>query len=145
MPLKSFKGSKEITIYGPIQAISKLMLRFYSLNVTFQVDGTEYGLKDLPHSERNKFTIRKNSAAVEVVLDNSVKIKYDGNHRAIICVPNECGRNLTGVCGNFDGLPWNDLRTKSGKMAADTKFIGHEELGDSWKIDPTYEKYLTYK
>ena len=102
------------------------------------MDGTEYGLKDLPHSERNKFTIRKNSAAVEVVLDNSVKIKYDGNHRAIICVPNDCGRNLTGVCGNFDGLPWNDLRTKSGKMAADTKFKGHEELGDSWKIDPTY-------
>ena len=90
-------------------------------------------LSSLPYN-RPGFNITKDKANIVVTLDNGVVIRYDGNHRASVCVPSQCGGALTGICGNYDGNSQNDFMTSTGNTAPDTR-AGHQIIGNSWKTD----------
>ena len=97
------------------------------------MDGVVVPLPSLPYT-RPGFTITKDGADIVVTLDNGVIIRYDGNHRAKVCVPSHCGGALTGICGNADGNAQNDFRTSTGKTVEDTR-PGHQIIGNSWKTN----------
>ncbi|XP_057711322.1 zonadhesin, like isoform X4 [Corythoichthys intestinalis] len=69
-----------------------------------------------------------------VVLETSfhLRVRFDGNHHADITVPASYNGQLCGMCGNFNGNPFDD-NLKPDKTPAFTT----NELGDSWQVpDP---------
>ena len=96
----------------------------------FQVDGVMVPVASLPYNGPG-FKITEDDADIVVTLDNGVIIRYDGNHRASVCVPSHCGGALTGICGNFDGNKGNDYRTSTGARVTNTR-QNHQIIGKSW-------------
>ena len=58
-----------------------------------------------------------------------VVIEYDGDQIATVRVPKGM---MTGLCGNNDGNPDNDLTTKEGEDVSGIE-NGYAIFGDSWQ------------
>lgn len=64
-----------------------------------------------------------------------IRVQFDGNHMVDIKVPEECfAGNLTGICGNCNGIQSDDYRTKDGKDVSALGWGGYAMIGNSYKV-----------
>ncbi|XP_074009677.1 IgGFc-binding protein [Numenius arquata] len=66
---------------------------------------------------------------VVVTTDFGLNVKFDGNHRAEITLPNTYMSKVCGICGNYNGHKEDDFLNPSGGMEANST-----SLGNSWQV-----------
>ena len=59
----------------------------------------------------------------------SFQLLWNGESHAELSVPGNYKRKMCGLCGNFNGYPQDDLRTRSGQITASAAIFGN-----SWKV-----------
>ncbi|XP_072911934.1 alpha-tectorin-like [Hemitrygon akajei] len=62
--------------------------------------------------------------------DFGLTVTYDGSHRASITLPGSYHGAVCGMCGNMNGDPSDDLRTRSGNLTTSPGIFGA-----SWRAD----------
>lgn len=87
-------------------------------------------------SADGQIEVSKSSNLITVVHGNcDIRVQFDGIHLVNIKVSKDYfGGNLTGICGNCNGLYIDDLMTKNG---IDVSFLGrngHADIGNSYKV-----------
>ena len=55
--------------------------------------------------------------------------------RVVVYICKALCNNITGLCGNYDGIKANDLRTKDGDPVPDNS-VGYNQIANSYNIDP---------
>jgi len=65
--------------------------------------------------------------------DAQAFIRYDQKSSVVISVPNTLTGSVSGLCGNYDANPSNDLMDSDDKLV-DDDVTGHTALGNSWKV-----------
>ena len=58
-----------------------------------------------------------------------LQLVWNGNSYAELSVPGTYRNKLCGLCGNFNGFPMDDLRTKEGRITNSPSIFGN-----SWKV-----------
>ncbi|XP_069804822.1 IgGFc-binding protein-like [Dendropsophus ebraccatus] len=95
-----------------------------------KVDGR---LTELPYylykELQAQITAYSTGALVVVMTDSDVTIMYDGWKYLRVVVPGRYEGAVSGLCGNNDGDPSNDLTTADGEMVRSP-----EDFGDQWKV-----------
>uniref|UniRef100_A0A8C5QZ52 VWFD domain-containing protein n=1 Tax=Leptobrachium leishanense TaxID=445787 RepID=A0A8C5QZ52_9ANUR len=64
-----------------------------------------------------------------IKLDNGLILTFDWNSHGRVTLPDTYANSVTGLCGNNNKNPSDDLTTSSGQKTADPV-----EFGDSWKV-----------
>ena len=92
--------------------------------------------------------VERDGDDIEIRFDNNFRARYDGQNRIVACVDAAYFGQITGLCGNFDGITENDLTTKQGESVPDD-WRGWNRVGDSWKVDdpenPTFVVLNIYR
>ena len=57
------------------------------------------------------------------------QVSWNGDSQAEVMVPGGFKRQLCGLCGNFNGFPQDDLRTRFGQITNSPAVFGN-----SWKV-----------
>ncbi|XP_049824284.1 BMP-binding endothelial regulator protein isoform X3 [Aethina tumida] len=76
----------------------------------------------LPFKKDGKIKISKNKdiEGVEVILENGVKLLWNGRSFLEVSVPSSYKNKLCGLCGNFNGNVLDDMETRQNKIVNDT-------------------------
>lgn len=61
---------------------------------------------------------------------NGMHMVYDGSSYAYIDAPGSLSNRTAGLCGNFDGIPQNDLMGRNGKLQNSPEAFGYE-----WRVN----------
>ncbi|XP_071121949.1 mucin-6-like isoform X4 [Mytilus edulis] len=87
-------------------------------------------------SADGQIEVSKTSNLITVVHGNcDIRVQFDGIHLVNIKVSKDYfGGNLTGICGNCNGLYMDDLMTKDGIDVSSLGRNGHADIGNSYKI-----------
>ncbi|CAC5407899.1 unnamed protein product [Mytilus coruscus] len=87
-------------------------------------------------SADGQIEVSKSSNLITVVHANcNIRVQFDGIHLVNIKVSKDYfGGNLTGICGNCNGLYIDDLMTKDGTDVHSLGRNGHAYIGNSYKI-----------
>ncbi|KAL3884246.1 hypothetical protein ACJMK2_030464 [Sinanodonta woodiana] len=75
------------------------------------------------------FTIRSAGIKVDLLQKNRVLFLWNGDSYAEVSVPGTYKRKMCGLCGNFNGFPQDDLRTRMGQITNSPALFGN-----SWKV-----------
>jgi hypothetical protein len=73
-----------------------------------------------------------------VETDCGVVVMFDGANTARVLVPSQYGNNVTGICGNCDGIQ-NDFRTKTGRIVSG-EANKYSLIGDSYAVPDDTEQ-----
>lgn len=57
-------------------------------------------------------------------------VKFDGNHRVQVKIPENYSGKVCGLCGNFNGNAADDFLNPDGQLESDST-----NLGNSWQVD----------
>ncbi|XP_040269674.1 IgGFc-binding protein-like [Bufo bufo] len=91
-------------------------------------------LINLPfRSNDGRFSFYRNPHSVEFIFDFELKVTFDFNNIVMVKVPGIYANALCGLCGNFNGVPSDDLTPKEGTRPTDPT-----TFGKSWKIQEVY-------
>ena len=63
-------------------------------------------------------------------------VEFDGKWTGIVSVPSTYSGQMTGMCGNYDGKPNNDLTLTNGSYVG-LSGVGWIAFGDSWIVPDT--------
>ncbi|XP_063443189.1 mucin-2-like isoform X2 [Mytilus trossulus] len=87
-------------------------------------------------SANGQIEVSKTSNLITVVHGNcDIRVQFDGIHLVNIKVSKDYfGGNLTGICGNCNGLYMDDLMTKDEIDVSSLGRNGHADIGNSYKI-----------
>ncbi|XP_035826566.1 uncharacterized protein LOC101845560 [Aplysia californica] len=83
---------------------------------------------DLPYLYEPHLLIEESSRTLLLSTEIGVQVVWDGSSYGELTVPGSFKRKLCGLCGNFNGFPQDDLRTKSGQITNSPA-----TFGNSWK------------
>ncbi|XP_063970830.1 kielin/chordin-like protein [Lytechinus pictus] len=113
----------------------------WTQEVTVIVDGNEVNLGQsgivqvnnevvtLPYLMQPFIYIEKRATTFYVNTNSGVSVLWDGSSYVEVSVPGTYARKTCGLCGNFNGYPQDDLRTRSGQLANSVAVFGN-----SWKV-----------
>ncbi|XP_073426567.1 IgGFc-binding protein-like [Dendrobates tinctorius] len=76
-----------------------------------------------------QLSIYRNPCAAIFSFGSGVKVTFDYNSIVRVAVPGTYANALCGLCGNFNGLPGDDLTPKDG-----TRPVDPTTFGKSWKV-----------
>ncbi|XP_048869418.1 alpha-tectorin-like [Brienomyrus brachyistius] len=109
----------------------------------YQVDikSAEYGIvwvdgvsRSLPVSLNNgRVLINQNGAQTIVSVDFGLTVSYDGYYFAFIILPANYRGKTRGLCGNFNGDPFDDFISRSGELLGSAS-----QFGDDWRVPGNY-------
>ena len=94
------------------------------------VCGQVDGIRQYPDLIYPGFSVMVNGLVIRVESTSGVILEYDGEWMATVRVPEG---HMTGLCGNNDGNPDNDLVTKEGVDVSQDP-SGHSLFGNSWAV-----------
>ncbi|XP_062913374.1 alpha-tectorin-like [Mobula hypostoma] len=80
--------------------------------------------------EDGRLQVRTAGFTMRATADFGLTVTYDGSHRASITLPGSYHGAVCGMCGNMNGDPSDDMRTRSGNL---TTSLGI--FGASWRAD----------
>ncbi|XP_069040703.1 IgGFc-binding protein-like [Lepisosteus oculatus] len=89
-----------------------------------EVDGV---LENLPFS-RPGVRVYRRGLGVVIHAHSLVKVTFDLQYHVALMIPDGHRDQLYGLCGNFNGNPWDDLQLPDGRLTEDP-----QELGASWR------------
>jgi len=72
------------------------------------------GVRENLPLKQNSFTVKERGAKLVLKTSTRVRVHYDAKDTVKVFVPKELAGTLCGLCGDADGDPVNDLRTKAG-------------------------------
>ncbi|XP_077112444.1 IgGFc-binding protein-like [Ranitomeya variabilis] len=76
-----------------------------------------------------QLSIYRNPSAAVFIFGSGIKVTFDYNSIVRVAVPGTYANALCGLCGNFNGLPGDDLTPKDG-----TRPVDPTTFGKSWKV-----------
>ncbi|KAM4016701.1 IgGFc-binding protein-like isoform 2-T2 [Anomaloglossus baeobatrachus] len=122
----SYTSEVNIQVYGlEIEASrqhpNKVMINKTLINLPFRFHDSQ-------------LSIYRNPSAVVFSFGFGVKVIFDYNSIVRVTVPGTYANALGGLCGNFNGLPGDDLTPKGGAKPADPT-----TFGKSWKVKDVYK------
>ncbi|KAL0271994.1 UNVERIFIED_CONTAM: hypothetical protein PYX00_005138 [Menopon gallinae] len=82
-----------------------------------------------PYKWENQLVIEKTNESVLVKTGIGIQVLWNGNSFLEISAPIKYKNRLCGLCGNFNSVTRDDLRTRGGNLTNDTN-----ELGLSWRV-----------
>jgi len=137
------KGGK--TLFGVNQP-EYINVWFGDFVMRFGQDGHFYiagDKKALPYSgPGNKFSVFREEGFVVLSSPTcGIKVGFRAaglRSVATIELPGKFGRELTGLCGNCDGVP-NDMKTR-GEVDVSRRPDRCQRIADSFMVDDTYQK-----
>ncbi|XP_060564132.1 BMP-binding endothelial regulator protein-like [Ruditapes philippinarum] len=80
------------------------------------------------HNEIPSFTIERRNDMVVFNWSSDLTVTWDGDSFVDISVSSRYKRKLCGLCGNFNGLGFDDLTGKDGRQ-----YFTGEEFGETWR------------
>ena len=92
------------------------------------------GVQVLPDATYPGFEITNNGRFVRLATNFSLVVESDGDWLTVVKVPDSFADKMAGLCGNADGDPENDWRTRNG---TDVKGRpnSYSLIGNSWQVD----------
>ena len=85
-----------------------------------------------PFTNFQAFSVELSGSWVTVKTKWGLIVKFDGNHRVIVCVPGSFRNKLTGICGDCNGKK-DDFRTKDG-IDVSRKRNKYSLIGESYRV-----------
>lgn len=82
-----------------------------------------------PFKVEGQLSIDQTEDSIIVKTGIGVKILWNGNSFLEVSVPASFKNRLCGLCGNYNGIPRDDLKTRRGRMSNDT-----DTYGVSWRV-----------
>ncbi|XP_072164791.1 kielin/chordin-like protein [Diadema setosum] len=82
----------------------------------------------LPYLKQPYLYVERRATTFYVNTNSGVTVLWDGSSYVEVSVPGTYARQTCGLCGNFNGYPQDDLRTRSGQLASSVAVFGN-----SWK------------
>lgn len=73
--------------------------------------------------------VERRATTFYVNTNSGVSVLWDGSSYVEVSVPGTYARKTCGLCGNFNGYPQDDLRTRAGQLASSVAVFGN-----SWKV-----------
>ena len=80
------------------------------------------------------FRIIRNGRFVRLETDDNVVVENDGEWTALVKIPAIYKNAMTGLCGNYDDNPDNDLTTSDGQDVSGME-NQYSLVGNSWQVD----------
>ncbi|XP_059833768.1 alpha-tectorin-like [Hypanus sabinus] len=80
--------------------------------------------------EDGRLQVRTAGFTMRATADFGLTVTYDGSHHASITLPGSYHGAVCGMCGNMNGDPSDDLRTRSGNLTTSPGIFGA-----SWRVD----------
>lgn len=90
---------------------------------------------EIPYT-RNNLTILRKGRFVELNNNRGLLVSFSSNWQFKVKLSADFfGKNVTGLCGNYDGITSNDKKKADGNLAAgNTSFSWGRDLGDSFIV-----------
>ena len=84
----------------------------------------------LPYTHNNipSFTIKQTGHHVVLNWSSDVTVTWDGDSYVEVSVSSRYKRKLRGLCGNFNGLAFDDLTGRDGRL-----YYTGAEFGETWR------------
>ncbi|VEN62895.1 unnamed protein product [Callosobruchus maculatus] len=128
----------------------RVAIRFGDVRMNLQQRGRiKYNGRKInaPFKEDGKFRVEKRRENVELILNNGVRIFWNGRSLVDVTVPPSYKNKLCGLCGNYNSNLMDDLTTKQGKINADIKTIVEWGLANKvqFNVQKTQATTLTKK
>ncbi|CAL1272678.1 unnamed protein product [Larinioides sclopetarius] len=83
----------------------------------------------LPYIELGVLSVFQEERNVLVRTNLGMKVLWDGNSYLEVSVPSYFKDHLCGLCGNYNGDPKDDFKTKNGRLVNTA-----EDFGNSWRV-----------
>ncbi|XP_070188785.1 uncharacterized protein [Littorina saxatilis] len=96
-------------------------------NSVVRVNGA---LVDLPFLYEPHLYVELTGRTVLLTTNIGLQVSWNGDSQAEVMVPGGFKRQLCGLCGNFNGFPQDDLRTRFGQITNSPAVFGN-----SWKSE----------
>ncbi|XP_029931628.1 zonadhesin, like [Myripristis murdjan] len=114
-----------------VSFLDQMYIDVYGINVRFLqrktvlVNGERVAP---PLSPVDGLSITMNSRQVQLTTDFGLTVRFDGNSRGEIVLPNTYKNSVRGLCGNYDGITRNEYMKPDGTVTRNLN-----EFGDSWR------------
>ncbi|KAF3836691.1 hypothetical protein F7725_004155 [Dissostichus mawsoni] len=115
-----------------VSFLDQMYIDVYGINVRFLqrktvlVNGERVAP---PLSPVDGLTITMNSRQVQLTTDFGLTVRFDGNIRGEIIMPNTYKNSVRGLCGNYDGITRNEYMKPDGSVVRDLN-----NFGESWRV-----------
>lgn len=83
--------------------------------------------------ENDNLKVRMSGSDVTLSTTFGLMVTFDGNHKASVLAPQEFKGKYIGLCGDCNGDPNNDYRTKGGQDVSQDK-NRYNLIGDSYAV-----------
>ena len=95
-----------------------------------QVNGAKI---TLPYKSIPNVSILHSGDYVRIESDFGASVSFDGNTRALICVPEKWNGKTCGICGNNNGNKRDDFVTRDGTNVYNQREERGNLIGNSWR------------
>ena len=84
---------------------------------------------DLPYTFAPYVSVALVDRQVVLQTDVGVTVSWDGDSILSVNVPSKYATSMCGLCGNYNGNPFDDFRKNDGRITKDV-----DEFGNSWQV-----------
>ena len=127
-----FNYRYKLETYSLVDLTSEIYTHY---TCVFQINGS---LIELPYNN-TQFTISLNGEFTQFRTSFDLIVSFSNSWRLNVTLPKMFNSSLTGFCGNYDGLPENDLKLANGNDVPSTSIDPSTAVGDSF-IHPSLNK-----
>ena len=92
------------------------------------------GERVYPDKSFNGFEIRNNGMNVRFSTDFSLVVESDGEWTSVIKIPSSYEGKMSGICGNADGNPNNEMVMKDGTDVSSSEYR-FDKVCNSFQVD----------